>query len=385
MGCALADGRNTALPAETDELADLRRRIDAVDRAILARLNERAGLVVEVGRVKQDNAASIYEASRELAIVADLCAANEGPFPDTGLAPVFREIISATRSLEAVLRVAYFGPEGTFTHLAARRQFGDLADLVSEPSIPGVIDALEKGKAALGVVPIENTTEGIVTATYDCFATCGPDIRICGEAVQRISNHLMSLSGKLGDVKRVVSHPQPLAQCRGWLDRNLPDVERIEAASTAAAARLAKQDGDVAAIGSEMAASVYGLETIEASIEDRNDNTTRFVMLGRQDSAASGDDLTSAMFTIRKDESGGLHRLLEPFARFEINLTSIQLRPIAGKPWEYTFFLDFEGHATQEHVAEALRAVADLSHSHQVLGSYPRAARSSGAAAGSRG
>jgi chorismate mutase/prephenate dehydratase len=336
-------------------------------------LNERARLVTSVGALKRDTGTAVYEAARERKIVERLSAANPGPFPDAGIAAVFREIISATRSLEGALQVAYFGPEGTFTHLAARRNFGDQAELQGLASIGDVFAAVERGKASLGVVPVENTTEGIVTATFDALA--GSPLKVCGEVLLRISECLLSLSGRLEDVRLVASHPQPLAQCREWLDRNLAGVERIETASTAAAARRAAGDGGVAAVGSEIAAEVYGLRVIERGIEDRRDNTTRFLVIGPGDApAASGDDLTSVLFTIRKDESGALYRLLEPFARGTVNLTSIQLRPLEGKPWEYLFFLDVQGHHSEPAVAAALAEAAEVAHSHRILGSFPRAA-----------
>ncbi len=363
-----------SVSSEAAELGDLRERIDAVDRAILERLNERARLVASVGRLKRDRGTAVYAAAREREIFEGLRRENPGPFPDAGIEPVFREIISATRSLESVLRIAYLGPEGTFTHLAASRQFGSLAALTGVPSITDVFGAVERGKADLGVVPVENTTQGIVTETFDAFADF--DVAVCGEAVLRISQDLLSKSGRLEDVRRVASHPQPLAQCRRWLDRQLPGAERVETPSTAAAARLAAEDGDVAAIASEMAGVVCGLRTIEVSIEDRRDNTTRFLVLGTESPTASGCDLTSVVFTIRKDKAGALQRLLEPFARCGINLTSIQQRPMRGKPWEYLFFVDLEGHRSDDRVAQALDEAAGLAHSHRVLGSFRRAAHS---------
>jgi chorismate mutase/prephenate dehydratase len=362
-----------AAPDGASALEALRRRIDEIDLAILERLNQRAEVVRDVGRLKRDREIPVYEPGRERQIVERLRAANPGPFPDAGIEPVFREIVSATRSLEQVLRVAFLGPEGTFSHLAAQDRFGHLADLRAQRTIADVFAAVERGAAELGVVPVENTTDGVVAQTLDLL----PDFEgtVCGELQLRISLCLLSRSGRLADVRRVVSHVQPLAQCRGWLDRHLPEVERVEAASTAAAAALAAEDASVAAIGSAVAGEAYGLATVEASIEDRRDNTTRFLLIGRTPPAATGNDLTSLVFTLRKDESGALHRLLEPFASFGVNLTSLQLRPIQGKPWEYLFFLDVEGHRDDPAVAQALEAAARVANSHRVLGSYPRAAR----------
>lgn len=354
-------------------LGELRDAIDRIDRAILERLNERAEIVQAVGRLKETTGTSVYAASRERDIVAELSRLNSGPFPTSALAPVFREIISATRSLEDVTHVAYMGPEATFSHLAAVEQFGEMADLESFASIADVFAAVARRKVALGVVPAENSTEGIVTATFDAFVQYVDEgVTICGEAMQRISHFLVSKSGRKDGVLRVASHPQPLAQCRGWLDRNLPGVDRIETASTSAAAQLALEDDGVAAIGSAMAARVYGLSPIESFIEDQSDNTTRFLVIGTQPPRPSGNDLTSAVFTIRKDEAGGLYRLLEPFAESDVNLTSIQERPMAGKPWEYLFFIDLEGHLSEERVSRALAAAGELANSTRILGSFPR-------------
>jgi chorismate mutase/prephenate dehydratase len=364
--------RDAAGSGAPPELVRLRERIDAIDAAILASLNERAQAALEIGRLKGSAGLSVYEPAREQAIVSRLVAANPGPFPDRGIGPVFREIVSATRSLEEVLRVAYLGPKGTFSHQAAVRHFGRLAELVACGTIREVFAAVARGEAGVGIVPIENTTEGIVTETFDCLATS--DLTLCGEAQLRISYHLLSRSGERGRVRRIASHPQPLAQCRRWLDAELPGVERLEVASTAAAARMAAEDDAVAAIASSAAAEEYGLRAIARAIEDRRDNVTRFLVLGHDAPAPGGNDLSSAVFTLRRDEAGALWRLLEPFARCRVNLTAIQIRPIEGKPWEYHFFLDLEGHADEPRVREALEAAARVANSARVLGSFPRAA-----------
>ena len=353
------------------ELAQLRAEIDRVDRALLELLNERAGLGRSVGALKARSGMPVYSAARERDVLAGLVRSNPGPFPSSAIEPVFREIISATRSLERRLRIAFLGPEGTYSHLAARRHFGDAAELVPTATIGDVFAAVERGQAELGVVPVENTTEGVVTQTLDAFVGC--ELTICGEVLQRISHHLLSRSGRREDVQRVASIGQVLAQCRIWLERNLPGVERVETGSSAAAVRLAAEEPGVAAIGSALAAAVYGLNAIEAGIEDRRDNTTRFLLLGRDAPAPSGRDLTSAVFTVSKAQSGALYRLLDPFAQCGVNLTSIQSRPMPGKPFEYLFFLDMEGHRDDPSVARALAEAAATAYSHRVLGSFPRA------------
>jgi chorismate mutase/prephenate dehydratase len=377
MGQPETSSRAAAPADDSSDLAPLRARIDAVDRAILERLNERARLVQEVGRMKQETGTSVYEPARERRIVEGLASSNEGPFPNAGLAPVFREIISATRSLEEPVHIAYLGPQGTFSHEAALQQFGALAALAPVARIVDVFAAVESGEVGLGIVPVENTTEGVVTPTLDALPEFG--LEICAEFVLRVRLDLMSCTGRLEDVRTVASHPQPLAQSRAWLDRNLAGAERLETASTAAAARLARDDASVAAIGSVAAVDAYGLTVVASGVEDRRDNTTRFIVIGRDAPSRSGNDLTTVLFTIRKDQPGGLHGLIEPMARRGVNLTSIQLRPIKGKPWEYYFFIDLEGHREDEAVREALAEAATLAHSTRVLGSFPRAAAFGGA------
>ena len=375
--------RSAAPHGRDDELVALRVAIDRVDREILARLNERARLVEQVGAQKRVSGAPIYQAARERDLVAALEAENPGPFPTSGIRPVFLEIISAGRSLEATVRVAYLGPEGTFSHLAARETFGSHAVFLPQATIADVFAAIERRQADHGVVPVENTTEGVVTQTLDTLAES--ELPICGETVLPISLCLLSKSGRLEDVRRVASHPQPLAQCRAWLDRHLPRAERIEMASTGAAGELAARDADVAAVGSRLSAELLGLAVAANELQDRRDNSTRFVVLGGvAEPAPSGHDLTSVVFTVRKAESGALHRLLEPFARHGVNLTSIQSRPLKGTPWEYLFFIDVEGHRSEAKVAAALADAAKLAHSSRVLGSFPRAAAGSARRGGAK-
>lgn len=357
------------------ELARLRDQIDATDREILDRLNLRARFVQEVGKLKAETQhAPVYIASRERDLIDALTRTNAGPFPDAGIQHVFREIISATRSLEEIVRVAFLGPEGTFSHQAVVQQFGALAELVSASHIREVFDLCERGRAHYGVVPVENTTEGAVTECFDALVES--EVTICGELLLEIKQNLLTNAGSLDRIKRVGSHPQPLAQCRGWLQQNLPGIELVEMASTATAALAAVDDPTFAALGSEVAAEAYGLEILEPSIEDRKGNRTRFLVIGRDRPAPSGTDLTSAVFTVSKDQSGALFRLLEPFAQHGVNLTAVQSRPIKGKPWEYLFFVDMEGHIEHEAVQAALDAASLVAHSHKLLGSFPAAKKS---------
>ena len=366
------------------QLAEVRAEIDAIDREILDRLNRRARCVQRVGEIKDGGRRGpIYVAARERDLVRTLVEANEGPFPAAGIPHVFREIISATRSLEERVKVAYLGPEGTFSHQAASRQFGAQVDLVPVAHMRDVFTLTERGDVHFGVVPVENTIEGPITVTFDALVET--EVTICSEIKLEISQHLMSRTGRIEDVQKVASHPQPLAQCRRWLEQNLAGIDTVETTSTAAAAQLAHADEKVASIGSEVTAEVYDLIPIAASIEDHRGNTTRFLVIGRATPAPSGQDLTSAVFTVGRDQSGALHDPLGPFARNGVNLTAVQSRPMKGKPWEYNFIVDMEGHQEDASVARALSEAAAVAASHKVLGSFPRALEvNAGPAAASR-
>jgi chorismate mutase/prephenate dehydratase len=359
-------------PDIADQLNRLRGEIDAIDAKILDCLNSRARHVQRVGELKQGGLRGpIYIAARERDLVHDLIEANQGPFPSAGIPHVFREIISATRSLEERVRVAYLGPDGTFSHQAATRQFGAQVDFVPVTTMRDVFTMTERGDTHFGVVPVENSIEGPISVTFDALVET--DVTICSEIKLEISQHLMSRTGKMEDIQRVASHPQPLAQCRGWLEANLRGLETIETTSTAAAAQLAHADPSVASIGSEVTAKVYDLLAVASGIEDHRGNTTRFLVVGRETPAPSGQDLTSAIFTVRRDQAGALHDLLGPFAKHGVNLTAVQSRPMKGKHWEYNFIVDLEGHQTEPAVQRALSEAAEVAASHKILGSFPRA------------
>jgi chorismate mutase/prephenate dehydratase len=354
------------------ELGVLRAQIDEIDLEILERLNRRASCVQRVGELKDGGRKGpIYVAARERDLVRTLVEANSGPFPSAAIPHVFREIISATRSLEERVRVAFLGPDGTFSHQAASRQFGAQVDLVPVATLRDVFTLTERGDTHFGVVPVENTIEGPITVTYDALVET--DVTICSEIKLEISQNLMSRTGRLEDIQRVASHPQPLAQCRGWLDTHLHGIETIETTSTASAAQLAHADEKVASIGSEVTAEVYDLLTIASGIEDHRGNTTRFLVVGREIPEPSGQDMTSAIFTVRRDQAGALHELLGPFAKHHVNLAAVQSRPMKGKPWEYVFIVDMEGHQDDPEVRSALDEAARVAASHKVLGSFPRA------------
>jgi len=355
---------------EKQTLKTLRQEIDAVDDHILELLNQRATLAKQVGTIKTKNYSDFHVPSREREIYARLTAANPGPFPSEAVRGVFREIISACLALESTLKVAFLGPKATFSHLAAMQHFGLSAEILPERSIPAVFEAVEKGAAHYGVVPVENSTEGMISHTLDMFIDS--ELKIGAEILLEVSHYLLSRTGRFEDIKKVYSHPQPLAQCRNWLAANLPNVPLVDVASTTLAAQIVSEDYTAAAIASEFAASLYDLKVVRSRIEDQVNNFTRFLVIGKKFSDPTGDDKTSLMFSVR-DEAGILHRMLEPFAKRDINLSKIESRPLKRKAWEYIFYLDLSGHISDPNVAEAVKELGACCQFVKVLGSYPRA------------
>ncbi len=351
-------------------LAELRQAIDQVDRGILERLNERARLAQEVGRLKQQSGATFYVPSREEDLLRNLKQANDGPFPSSAIRAVWKEIISASLSLEHPMSVAYLGPSATFTHQACLKQFGLSAHYTPARTIAEVFDLVEKDKAPYGVIPIENTTEGVVSYALDMFLTS--DLKIIAEVLLRISHNLLSLSGRREEVRRIYSHPHAIAQCRRWVEAHFPDVPVLDASSTAQAAKIAAEDPGVAAIAGELAGDLYGLKPVEARIEDNPKNFTRFLVIGKQIPGRSDQDKTSVLFAV-KDAVGALYNMLQPFSRHGVNLTKIESRPLKEKAWEYVFFVDCEGHVDDPSVHRALEELAAQCTLLKVLGSYPRA------------
>ena len=349
-------------------LDDLRLRIDLIDNQILDLLNQRAEVVVAVGKAKEGAEKTFYVPSREKAIYERLTGQNPGPFPDDAICKVFREIISASLNMERPMAVAFLGPQSTFTHMAAMTQFGLSAQLVPLKSIPAVFEEVERGRAQYGVVPVENSTEGVVNHTLDMFFDS--ELQMIAEIMLEISHNLLSKSGDIGQIGKIVSHPQPLAQCRHWLETNMPDMPLLDVASTAAAAQMAAEDGSVAAIASHAASVQYDLQVIKAKIEDNPHNFTRFLVIGKKTPEKSGADKTSIMFSV-KDEPGILYRMLEPFSKREINLAKIESRPMKQKAWEYIFFLDLIGHIEDPEISAAIEELRGHCHFLKVLGAYP--------------
>jgi chorismate mutase/prephenate dehydratase len=354
----------------SDRLKELRAEIDAVDDQILSLLNRRAAAAIEVGKIKEEQNLKFYVPEREVEILRRLTGQNPGPFPNEGLKSIYREIISASLALERPLSVAFLGPRATFTHLACLKHFGESAQYVAQINLSEVFDAVERGLADFGVVPIENSSEGIVSNTLDMFVDY--NLLICGEILVEVAHDLLSVTGDIDHVRKVYSHPHAIAQCRGWLERNMRSVPVFDVESTARAAELAADDPAAAAIAGEAAAKIYGLKTIRKRIQDNTNNFTRFIILGKQSSARTGNDKTSVLFSAR-DEVGALYLMLEPFSRHNVNLTKIESRPVKKKAWEYLFFLDMTGHISDEPVARALDELKARAHYIKILGSYPRA------------
>lgn len=352
------------------KLESLRKKVDRIDREILEALNRRSRVVLEIGRIKREDHKEIYAPLREKKLLDGLARGNRGPFPDHALRAVFREILSASRALQSPFKVSYFGPEGSFTNLAALKYFGRSTDLVPEGYISKVFQAVEHQQADYGVVPIENSTEGIVGTTLDCFTDSA--LNIMGEITLPVSHHLMGRVGSVKGIRRLYSFPQATAQCRNWLEQNLPHIPVIEAESTARAAERAGEDGESAAIAAEYAAEVYGLKILKRHIEDNANNMTRFLVIAGKSPPRSGQDKTSVLFSV-KDEVGVLYRMLEPFYKNHINLTKIESRPLKKKVWEYVFFLDMDGHSEEKRVREAIRALEKRCRFLKLLGSYPKA------------
>ncbi|MCF6264937.1 MAG: prephenate dehydratase [Desulfuromusa sp.] len=350
------------------DLNDLRQQIDLIDNQILDLLNQRARVVVSVGKSKEGNEKTFYVPSREKAIYERLTRQNPGPFPNEAVCKVFREIISASLNMEMPMKVAFLGPQSTFTHMAAMMQFGLSAQLVPLKSIPAVFEEVERGRAHYGVVPVENSTEGVVNHTLDMFFES--ELQMIAEIMLEISHNLLSKSGRLEKISKIVSHPQPLAQCRHWLETNMSDTPLLDVASTAAAAQMAAEDESVAAIASHAAAIQYNLQVVKAKIEDNPHNFTRFLVIGQKTPEKSGADKTSIMFSV-KDEAGILYRMLEPFSKREINLAKIESRPMKQKAWEYIFFLDLIGHIDDPEIFAAIEELRGHCHFLKILGSYP--------------
>lgn len=352
------------------DLATLRERIDGIDLHIQQLIGERAQFANQVGKAKGKLAAAVdyYRPEREAQVLRRVVDRNDGPLHDEVLVRLFREIMSACLAQQEPLKIGFLGPEGTHSQQAVFKHFGHSIHGLPLASIEEVFQEVEAGNADFGVVPVENSTQGTIQSTLDMFLTSR--LKISGEVELRVHQHLLSRSGRIEDIERVYSHPQSFAQCKAWLREYLPKAEKIAVSSNAEAARRARNADDAAAIAGASAGNVYGLRTVAGPIEDRPDNTTRFLVIGRELFTPSGNDRTSLLIFI-KDEPGALYNVLSPFAKRGLSMNRIESRPGHTGRWQYAFFVDIGGHVQEPAMREALDELQDLAHEVKVLGSYP--------------
>ena len=349
------------------EISEFRKKIDALDAKIVRILNERAEISLAIGQEKAKHKKSVYSPDREKEVLKRIKALSKGPMPSSGLEAVYREIMSSSLSLEKNLKVAYLGPQASFTNLAAVKKFGSQVEYVSCANISEVFQRVDSNDCDYGVVPIENSIEGAVTHTFDLLVDS--ELKICSQIILEISQNLMAKS-PAKNIKQIYSKMEVFGQCRRWLQLNLPHAELIDVSSTAKAAQIVAKRRNAACIASELAAKVYHLDIIKRNIQDAPHNVTRFLVLSNNDVAPTGKDRTSLVCSI-KDRVGALHKMLEPFSRNKINLTKIESRPSKRKAWEYYFFIDIEGHRLDPRVQKAFAQLEPICHYVKILGSYP--------------
>ncbi len=346
-----------------------RKAIDKLDEQLVRLLNKRTRHVLAIGEIKRKAGEEIYAPHRERAVLDRITHLNPGPITGEQLRAIYREIMSSALALEKAMSIAYLGPEATFAHQAAIRRFGSSLTYTSQKTIADVFNEVRKGRADYGVVPVENSTEGVVTHTLDMFVDS--DLKIVSQIVLPVQQCLLSNSPR-AKISKLYGHPQSLAQCRGWIQNNLPRVEIVETSSNARSAELAVKEKNTAAIAGVIAAEKYGLEILEEDIQDNAANATRFLVLGRQCSPPTGHDRTSLMISVT-DKVGALHQALAAFRRYKLNMTKIESRPSKRKAWEYFFFIDCDGHAQDKKVASAIQHLGDHCNFVKILGSYPNA------------
>lgn len=351
-----------------DKLKPLREQIDTIDAQILDLLNRRARVAQEVGHVKAETNAPVFRPEREAQVLRSVAERNPGPLLDTDIQTVFREVMSACRALEKRVTVAYLGPAGTFSEQAVYQQFGRAVEGMPCVSIDEVFRATEAGTADFGVVPIENSSEGVINRTLDLLLQT--TLTISGEVSIQVNHSLMTRSGNMSGINSICAHSQALAQCQVWLNQNYPNIERHAVASNGEAARLAGEDVTVAAIASEIAGQKYNLQVVKAHIQDDPHNRTRFAVVGRLHTAASGKDQTSLVLSV-PNKAGAVYNLLAPLAKHGVSMTRFESRPARMGTWEYYFYVDVEGHLKDSKVADALKELKDNAAFFKVLGSYP--------------
>ncbi|MFL2450849.1 MAG: prephenate dehydratase [Verrucomicrobiales bacterium] len=348
-------------------LDDIRKKIDDLDSKLLELLNNRADLVHEVGEIKKKGGIEIYAPEREESLLKGLIEKSEGRLSEASIRAIYREIMSAALSLEQDLKIAYLGPQGTWTHQAAISKFGHSVKYSPQESLAGVFDCVARKKADYGVVPIENSTEGAVNHTLDMFADS--PLRICAQILLPIENALMAKIAR-DKISKLYSHPQVFGQCRNWIQKNFPGADLVEVSSTTRAAELVNEQAGAAALGGRLAAELNGLEILDDNIQDKATNTTRFLVLSHKMCPPTGNDRTSVMFSLR-DKPGSLFDALKPFNEFHINMSKIESRPSKQRNWEYFFFVDIAGHCEDSKLSEALQNLEEHCNFIKVLGSYP--------------
>ncbi len=356
------------------DLTKLRDKIDAIDEKLLELFNQRAECAIQVAvakkaDLKKSETVEFFRPDREAQVIQRIKDINNGPLSDKEAGRLIREVMSACLALEQPLEIAYLGPEGTFTQVAAYKHFGNSVKTVAMSCIPDVFAAVQAGHADYGLVPVENSTEGVISHTLDMFIHS--DLKVCGEVEVRIHHQLANLNQDFSQIQKIYSHQQSFAQCRNWLDQNCPSIERLPVSSNAEAARLASEDATSAAICGFQAVDIFGLQVCHKNIEDLADNTTRFMVIGEMEVAASGTDKTSILVSAR-NQPGALLDLLRPLAEHQLSMNKIESRPSPNKLWEYVFFIDIDGHQKDPKVANALKELHEQASLFKVLGSYPK-------------
>jgi chorismate mutase/prephenate dehydratase len=349
-------------------LEPLRKQIDDLDSRIVKLLNDRAGVAKRIGEIKRQTSAEVYHPNREQQVYEKITSENKGPLPDDSLRAVYRELMAGSRALEKALKVSYLGPEGTFSFVAARKCFGASIEYSPQRGIDSVFKEVEAGRANYGIAPAENSTDGSIRETLNMFQEC--NVKICAEVTLPVHHNLMARCAQ-EEVKRIYSKLQVFSQCRNWLSGNFPEAELMEVGSTAEAAQMAQKEDGAAAIAHAEVAEPYKLNILRNNIEDNPNNVTRFYVLSRTSSSPSGRDKTAVMCYI-KNQVGALYDILQPFKKYGVNLTNIESLPHGRKPWDYSFYVEFEGHALDDNVKKALERVRPVCVELRVLGSFPR-------------
>ena len=354
------------------EIEKIRDNIDDIDQKIIKLIEKRVIQAIKISKVKQklDKNKNFYNPEREAQLLKKIFNSYEGKASKDGIIRIFREIMSLCLSLESPIKVGYLGPEGTYTHSALKRHFGSSAIDMSLPSIPKVFESVNRNECNYGIVPIENSTEGVVTSTLDMFLN--HDVLIIGEVEIKVSHNVLSNCSKISDINKIYAHPQSFAQCSQWIDTNFKNIPLVNTSSNAEAAKFVQKEKDAACIASKEASEIYKLKVLSSNIQDNLNNATRFLIIGKKITGSSGDDKTSILVSA-KNEPGSLYKLLSPLSKNNVSMTKIESRPSKHNNWEYIFYLDIDGHISQKKLKDATKNIEKLSSFYKFLGSYPKA------------